>query len=203
MRILENIAIRYPKIFCNGICRIVNPGKTLYLSFDDGPNPMVTENILGLLDQYNAKASFFCKGSNAMMYPDILHKIKKAGHTIGNHSFSHLNAFGVSNRKWLIDALRKSPVSDTFYFRPPYGRIYPWQCRRIKKDYKIILWDVLTYDYHKDYSVERIKRIILKNTRNGSILVFHDNLLAAPKMFKVLEFTLIHYSKIGYRFEKI
>ncbi len=164
---------------------------------------MVTENILGLLDQYNAKASFFCKGSNAMMYPDILHKIKKAGHTIGNHSFSHLNAFGVSNRKWLIDALRKSPVSDTFYFRPPYGRIYPWQCRRIKKDYKIILWDVLTYDYHKDYSVERIKRIILKNTRNGSILVFHDNLLAAPKMFKVLEFTLIHYSKIGYRFEKI
>ncbi|MDD2633909.1 MAG: polysaccharide deacetylase family protein [Bacteroidales bacterium] len=203
MRLLENIAIRYPKIFCKGITRIITPGKTLYLSFDDGPNPKVTENILKLLDKYNAKASFFCKGSNAIMYPDLLEKIKIAGHTIGNHSFSHLDAFKVSNRKWLIDALRKSPVSETFFFRPPYGRIYPWQCWRIKKDYKIVLWDVLTYDYHKKYSKSRIKKIILKNTRNGSILVFHDNLFSAPKMLSVLEFTLTYYSKLGYRFEKI
>ncbi|MDD4149523.1 MAG: polysaccharide deacetylase family protein [Bacteroidales bacterium] len=203
MGLLENISIRYPKIFCNGTTRIINPGKTLYLSFDDGPNPMVTENILELLDKYNAKASFFCKGSNAMMYPEILQKIKKAGHTIGNHTFSHLNAFKVPNKKWLIDALRKSPVSETFFFRPPYGRIYPWQCWRIKKDYKIILWDVLTYDFHKDYNAKRIKKIIIKNTRNGSILVFHDNLITAPKMLQVLEFTLIYYSKLGYKFAKI
>ena len=203
MSILDFIAIRYPRFLCSGITRVRGSGKTLYLSFDDGPNPLVTENVLDLLDKYNAKASFFCKGTNTIMYPELLQKIKNKGHTIGNHSYSHLNAFKVSNKKWLIDCLRKSPVSDSYFFRPPYGRIYPWQCRRLKKDYRIILWDVLTYDFREDFDLRRIKKIILNKTRNGSIIVFHDNLQAAPRMIKALEFTLEYYTKKGFRFERI
>jgi len=175
----------------------------LYLSFDDGPNPLVTEKVLDLLEKYNAKASFFCKGQNARLYPDILEKIKSAGHTIGNHSYSHLNALNVTNKKWLIDALRKSPVSDSFFFRPPYGKIFPWQCYRLKKDYKIVFWDVLTYDYRIDFTASKVIKIARKKIRNGSIIVFHDTIMAAPRMLPALEDTLKHYSQNGYRFDKL
>jgi peptidoglycan/xylan/chitin deacetylase (PgdA/CDA1 family) len=185
------------------MCRMNIFSKTLYLSFDDGPNIKVTTKVLDLLEKYNAKASFFCKGSNAILYPEIFQKIVDDGHTIGNHSFLHLNAFKVSNRKWLIDVLRKSPVSDSVFFRPPYGRIFPWQCRRLKREYKIVLWDVLTHDYKQDYSVKKIKNIILNKVRDGSIIVFHDTTMAAPRMFPALEFTLEYFTKLGYKFDRI
>ena len=203
MSLLDYIAIRYPSFFCRGITRIKGPEKTLYLTFDDGPNPIITEQVLDILQKYNAKASFFCKGSNSVMYPEILYKIKENGHTIGNHSYSNQNAFRVSNKKRLIDCLRKSPVSESFFFRPPYGRIFPWQCRRLRKQYRIVLWDVLTYDFRKDFNLRKVKQIIFSNTRNGSIIVFHDNLQSASLMIKALEFTLQYFSKKGYRFSKI
>jgi len=203
LSLLSYIAIRYPSIFCRGMCRINLFPKTLYLSFDDGPNIKVTTKVLALLEKYNAKASFFCKGSNAILYPEIFQKIVDAGHTIGNHSFSHLNAFKVSNRKWLIDVLRKSPVSDSVFFRPPYGRIFLWQCRRLKREYRIVLWDVLTHDYKQDYSIKKIKKIILNKIRDGSIIVFHDTTMAAPLMLPALAFTLEHFTKLGYKFDRI
>lgn len=203
MSFFNFIPARYPRIFCRGLNRISNVKNTLYLSFDDGPNPLVTEKVLDLLEKYNAKASFFCKGQNAGLYPDILEKIKAAGHTIGNHSYSHLNALNVSNKKWLIDALRKSPVSDSFFFRPPYGKIFPWQCLRLKKNYKIVFWDVLTYDYRMDFPVSKIIKIIRRKVRNGSIIVFHDTIMAAPRMLPALEDTLKYYSQNGYRFDKL
>ncbi len=203
MSILEHIAIRHPQLLCCGLTRILDCPKTLYLSFDDGPNISVTENVLRMLKEYNAKASFFCKGSNANLYPELIKGIKSDGHTIGNHSYSHLNAFKVGGKKWMKDVYKKSSVRDSYFFRPPYGRIYPWQCRRLKKTYKIVLWDVMTYDYREDFSYEDVKRIILKNVREGSIIVFHDTMLAASRMLPALEFTLRHYSNLGYRFEKI
>lgn len=176
---------------------------TLYLSFDDGPNPMVTESVLRILEKHNAKATFFCNGINSKLYPDLLKKIKAGGHTVGNHSYSHLDAFKVKNKKWLVDALRKSPVSDSFLFRPPYGHIYPWQCSRLRKEYKLIFWDVITYDFKLDYSVTKVRKIVRRKVRNGSIIVFHDTILAAPRMLPVLEDSLEHYSRLGYRFEKL
>ena len=201
--ILEHIAIRYPRFLCCGMTKIMDCPKTLYLSFDDGPNISVTEKVLSMLNKYNAKASFFCIGNNAALYPEIFEKIKLEGHTIGNHSYSHINAFKVSGKKWMKDVYKKSSVRDAFFFRPPYGRIYPWQCRRLKRTYKIVLWDVMTYDYREDFSVEDVKRIINKKVRGGSIIVFHDTMLAASRMLPALEYTLRHFSLLGYRFEKI
>lgn len=203
LNLLRIRPIRYPKIFCGGTSRINDIKFTLYLSFDDGPNPMVTENVLKILKKYDAKATFFCNGINAKLYPDLLEKIKSDGHTIGNHAYSHLDAFKVKNKKWLIDALRKSPVSDSFFFRPPYGHIYPWQCARLKKEYKLVFWDVITYDFRLDYSAEKVKKIVRKKVRNGSIIVFHDTILAAPRMIPVLEDTLKHYGELGYKFGKL
>ncbi len=203
MPFFNHISARYPRLFCKGICRIKDVKNTLYLTFDDGPTPLVTENVLKLLEMHNAKASFFCTGKNARLYPEILDKIKAAGHTIGNHSYSHKDAFKFSNRHWLIDVLRKSPVSDSFYFRPPYGHIFPWQYIRLRNEYKLIFWDVITQDYRIDFSAKRVKDIVRKNVRNGSIIVFHDTIMAAPRMLPVLEDTLKHYIKLGFRFEKL
>lgn len=195
--------IRYPRLFLNGITRINTTEKVLYLSFDDGPTPNVTEKVLALLEKYNAKASFFCKGENAEKYPEIFQNIKDAGHTIGNHSYSHLNAFKVNRKLWLDDVLKKSPVSESMFFRPPYGKLFLSQHRKLRKRYHLVFWDVLTYDYRQDYTVERIVEIIITHTRNGSILVFHDSQKAEKNMFLALEFTLSHFSKAGYRFEKL
>jgi peptidoglycan/xylan/chitin deacetylase (PgdA/CDA1 family) len=177
--------------------------KTIYLSFDDGPNPIITEKVLEILKAHNAKASFFCKGINAELYPEILEKIKLAGHTIGNHSYSHKNALKTSNKSWLADVLQPSPVSDSQYFRPPYGKIFPWQFFKLKKRYKIVFWDVITMDYRSDFSPNQVISIIKKNTRNGSILVFHDTTTAAPRMFPALEETLTYFADLGFGFEGI
>lgn len=197
------IPVRYPRILCSGLNRVETITKTLYLSFDDGPTPLVTEEVLELLKEYNAKATFFCKGLNTRLYPNILEKIHNNGHTIGNHSYSHKNAFKIKNKKWLIDALRKSPVSESFFFRPPYGRILPWQALRIKQNYKIIFWDVLSFDYKSDYSADKVFDIVKHYSRKGSIIVFHDTIMSAPRMIPALKMTLEYFTKQGYRFEKI
>ncbi len=203
MSAINLIPVRYPRFLCRGLNRVETITKTLYLSFDDGPSPLVTEEVLELLKEYNAMATFFCKGLNTRLYPDVLEKIHNNGHTIGNHSYSHKNAFKTKNKIWLIDALRKSPVSESYFFRPPYGRILPWQAFRIRQNYKIIFWDVLSFDYKSDYSAEKIFDIVKRYSRKGSIIVFHDTIMSAPRMIPALKMTLEYFTKQGYQFEKI
>jgi len=197
------ISVRYPKIFCKGITRIKTNSPALFLSFDDGPNPTTTEKVLSLLKKHNARAIFFCTGENANKYPEILEKIKAEGHTIGNHSYSHKNALKVSNERWLSDVYKKSPVSESEFFRPPYGKILPWQSHQIRKKYKLVFWDVLSFDYRRDLTSDRICEILRNKVRNGSIIVFHDSVKAAPNMFPALEFTLEHFSSMGFGFKSL
>ncbi len=199
----QKLVVRHPCLFCNGLRRIKTSQKTLYLTFDDGPDKHVTKEVLDILDRYNAKAVFFCVGKKARKYPEILQQIKDAGHTIGNHSYSHLNLFKVGSKKWLTDVLTDSPVKDSVFFRPPYGNITPFQSIKLSKTYKIVLWDVLTYDYRTDFSVDKIKNIIKNNVRAGSIILFHDTQLAYPNMLPSLVWLLEEYSKKNYKFESL
>jgi len=197
------ISVRYPKLFCKGLSRINSDRSSLFLTFDDGPNPNTTEKVLDLLKKYNAKASFFCTGENANKYPELIEKIKAEGHTIGNHSYSHLNAFKVSNTTWMDDVQRASLVSDSDFFRPPYGKILPWQCKQIRKKYKLVFWDVLTYDYRQDFTVDKVCKFITKKVRSGSTIVFHDSVKAAQNMLPALEFTLEKFAHRGFVFRKL
>lgn len=165
---------RFPNPFLKGIRRVKGVGKVVYITFDDGPTPDVTEQILDVLDKYSVKASFFCCGQNADVNPELLKKIADEGHTIGYHSYSHKDILKTKPSKWLADVERKSAVSDTKLFRPPYGRILFRHYRRLKSKYKFVFWDVMSYDYDVTRSPESIMSLLEKSVREGSVVVFHD-----------------------------
>ena len=165
---------RFPNPFLKGIRRVKGVGKIVYITFDDGPTPDVTEQILEVLDKYSVKASFFCCGQNADANPELLKKIADEGHTIGYHSYSHKDILKTKSSDWLADVERKSALSDVKLFRPPYGRILFRHYRSLKSRYKFVFWDVMSYDYDVTRSPESIMSLLDKSVRDGSVVVFHD-----------------------------
>jgi len=148
--------------------------KYLYLTFDDGPHPDSTPGILNLLGQANAKATFFCLGSQVAQFPEIYEMIKKQGHSTGNHGYEHLDGFKISTRKFLTNLGKAAKIIDSQLFRPPYGHITPWQSKRLPSEFKIVFWDLLFADYRKDFNPEKAFNKSKKHITPGSILVLHD-----------------------------
>jgi peptidoglycan/xylan/chitin deacetylase (PgdA/CDA1 family) len=175
----------------------------LFFSFDDGPNPDVTPQILEILEQHNAKATFFCLGQNAEKHPELLNKIIAKGHSIGNHSYSHLNGFRTPNDIYIHDVEKAEQLIPSNLFRPPYGKITPRQYHFLKKKYKIILWDVLAYDFDQTLSANQCVDIVLNHVKNGSIVVFHDSNKAKNNILAALPKLLDELSKRNFVFEKI
>ena len=136
----------------------------VYLTFDDGPTPGITEWILSTLDKYDAKATFFVLGKNAEMYPDLYRRIVDAGHRIGNHTYSHQKGWGMSLERYIEDVDFANDLLHTELFRPPYARITPAQARALAKRYKLVMWDVLSRDYNRALS----PRTCLRNVTHGA-----------------------------------
>ena len=186
--------------------------KEIYLTFDDGPTPEVTQFVLDELKKYNAKATFFCIGKNILNHPDVFKKIKNSKHTIGNHTHNHLNGWATKNKDYIDNFLQCEPIiSKTLdkstkpkLFRPPYGKIKKSQAKSIlKKGYRIIMWDVLSADFDVSTSKEECLRNVLNNTKNGSIIVFHDSVKASEKLKFVLPKVLKEFSEKGFVFKAI
>ena len=181
------------KIFSNYVWDIPNDENKVYLTFDDGPTPEITEWTLKLLEKHNAKATFFCIGDNVKKFPAIYQKIISSKHSIGNHTFNHLNGWKTENNIYFENvALSKTEhyklsTEHCQLFRPPYGKIKPSQSKILRKlGYKIIMWDVISYDFDETISKEECLENVLKNVKSGSIIVFHDS----QKSFKNLEYAL-------------
>lgn len=191
---------RFPNPFLKGIRRVKGVGKVVYITFDDGPTPDVTEQILEVLDKYSVKATFFCCGQNADANPELLKKIADEGHTIGYHSYSHKDILKTKPSEWLADVERKSALSDVKLFRPPYGRILFRHYRSLKSRYKFVFWDVMSYDYDVERSPESIMSLLEKSVRDGSVVVFHDKGKCKENTLAVLpQFIELMKSK-GYSF---
>lgn len=201
-------------IFPNYVWDIPNDGQKVFLTFDDGPTPEITEWVLEQLKKYNAKATFFCIGNNIEKYPEIFQKTIAEGHTIGNHTFSHLKGWKTSNEDYLENVKlcqsqipsrnfgTKSQISNLF--RPPYGKIKPSQSKRLRKlGYKIIMWDVLSRDYDQTISATQCLENVLPNVKTGSIIVFHDSLKAEHNLKYVLPKTLEFLKENGFVCDKI
>jgi peptidoglycan-N-acetylglucosamine deacetylase len=191
-------------LFSSLVWKKENSKKEIYLTFDDSPTPEFTLWILNLLSNLNIKATFFCVGESSEEHPEIIDEILNNGHQIGNHTYSHMNGFLCCKKTYLKDIEKcKNILPNTNLFRPPFGKIYPWQISKIKEKYKIIMWDVLSYDFSGNISNKKLKKNILKNTEIGSIIVFHDNKKSEKILKENLEEILKTLLKIGFQFGTI
>ncbi len=177
--------------------------KILYLTFDDGPIPGVTDKALDTLKEYDAKATFFCLGKNVEMHPGLFQRILDEGHTVGNHSYNHPDGWKTPLISYVKNALQTDKIFKTPLFRPPYGRITMAQSAMLKKRFRIVMWHVISGDFDLTISKEKCLQNVLGNSEKGSIVVFHDSLKAAPNMHFALEGTLKHFAASGYRFHAI
>ncbi len=191
------------------IAKIVYPGllwempaaeSKIYLTFDDGPHPEITPKVLKILDDYNAKATFFCVGENVEKFPEAFALLKANGHSTGNHSYNHLNGWKTANSDYYKNIEKSNQFINSKLFRPPYGRISPSQIKHLKKNYKIVMWSVLSYDFDARVSKEDCLEKSIKNSSAGSIIVFHDSEKSEEKMLFALERYLKHFSKRGFEF---
>jgi peptidoglycan-N-acetylglucosamine deacetylase len=181
------------KIFPNYIWDIPNSKKVVYLTFDDGPTPEITNWTLQQLQNYNARATFFCIGKNIDKYPEIFQKIIANGHVVGNHTFDHLNGWEIATPAYINNVeICKSAICNqqstiNNLFRPPYGKIKPSQSKKLRKlGYKIIMWDVLSADFDANVLPQKCLENVISNVQSGSIIVFHDS----QKAFRNLEYSL-------------
>lgn len=177
--------------------------KKVYLTFDDGPIPELTPYVLEVLRKYNIKATFFCVGENIAKHPKLFEQVKNEGHRIGNHTYNHLKGWGEENGNYLENVEQCQQLTETNLFRPPYGRAKKSQLKELRKDYEIIMWDVLSGDFDLSLSPEKCLKNVLDNTKNGSIIVFHDNIKAIPRVEYALPKAIETLLSRGYVFETL
>ena len=173
--------------------------KVIYLTFDDGPVPETTPYLLDLLDEYGWKATFFCVGENVQRHPELYREILARGHRTGNHTFNHLRGTRCSTEEYVDNVRKAAEYIDSPLFRPPHGRMKGNQRRRLREQYEIIMWDVLTRDYNKllspDYILGKIRRL----SRNGSIVVYHDSVKARNNLLATLPRAIEFWNEQGFR----
>ncbi len=190
-------------LFPNQIWKIPSSQKRVFLTFDDGPIPNVTHWVLEQLNQYNAKATFFCVGDNISKYPSIFEELKNEEHAIGNHTFHHLNGWFTENKEYLLDVKKGAVISKSNLFRPPYGKLKPSQSMFIQRHFNIIMWDILSGDFDTKITKQQCLDNVLQNISNGSIIVFHDSLKTIEKLEYVLPVVLKELYNQGYSMEAI
>ncbi len=177
--------------------------KRIYLTFDDGPIPVVTPFVLNTLKKYDAKATFFCIGDNVAKHPDVFQQILADGHSIGNHTYNHLNGWKTSDRFYIDNIQKCYELLKCNLFRPPYGKIKRSQISYIKSqqpNLNIIMWDVLSGDFDPDITAEKCLNNVIKHAQNGSVIVFHDSVKAYPRLEFILPNILELLTNKGYSF---
>ncbi len=198
------------RLFFNQVWDIPNTEQKVFLTFDDGPTPEITEWVLNLLETHRIRATFFCIGNNIEKHPEIFRKIIAAGHKIGNHTYNHLKGWKTHNSDYIRNtkaceaAIVKHSEGqiDSRLFRPPYGKIKPSQSRALRKQgYKIIMWDVISMDFDKNSTPEKCLQNVIENVEQGSIIVCHDSVKAFGNLEYLLPKVIQNLQERGFRFE--
>jgi peptidoglycan/xylan/chitin deacetylase (PgdA/CDA1 family) len=215
----------YPvrKLYSGLLWRIPTDEKKIFLTFDDGPVPTITPWVLDVLRSFGAKATFFCVGENIEKHPELYRQVIQEGHAVGNHTYNHLRGSRTPNNVYLDNIEKCSRIMDKGFpqqnegrlFRPPYGRIRKSQIKHILSDdiyseskvksqkSKIVMWDVLSYDFDRSVSPEMCLNNVMKFCREGSIVVFHDSVKAQRNLEFVLPKMLNRFTEKGFKFDAI
>lgn len=202
--LIERPPLPYRLLFPEAIWRIKkNRQKVVFLTFDDGPIPEVTPWVLDTLDHYGIKATFFMVGDNVARNPGLYEEVKRRGHSVGNHTMHHLQGMKVTTYRYMHDITEANDLIDSPLFRPPHGLLRWKQARAIKDRYNIVMYDLVTRDYSKKLTPDKVFNNVKKYARNGSIIVFHDSLKAEKNMKAVLPKAIEWLKSRGYSFEAI
>jgi peptidoglycan-N-acetylglucosamine deacetylase len=201
---LHKSNILFEWLYPNFIWKLPVQAPTIFLTFDDGPIPIITDFVLEQLEFYDAKATFFVIGENAVKYPQILTKIVSNGHSIGNHTMTHLKGWATDYKQFTNDFLLcQKNIPKNNLFRPPYGKLRKKQAEFISKTHKIIMWDVISGDFLPDLDPEICLQKCIKYTESGTVIVFHDSQKAFPILKYVLPKYLKYFKEKGFNFEPI
>jgi len=184
-----------------GMFRVKTADKVLYLTFDDGPDPVSTPSLLAILRKHGVKAIFFCSGSAAMRFPDLMKQISSEGHLTGNHSYSHPDGWRTSTAEYVDDVMKAVEFTSARLFRPPYGRLTIRQYYILKKRFQIVFWDIMPYDFDKSFGSVKSLEILKTRIRPGSIIVLHDSPSSCAEL--ILDEFLSYAVEKGYRFETL
>lgn len=200
----------------NGLMRIFYPSmlwrmpktdeKCIYLTFDDGPHPLITPLVLEILKRYNAKATFFCIGNNVKKYPETFELLKKEGHSVGCHTFNHEDGWKIKTSDYINSFNAANRLIHSNLFRPPHGKMKRSELKKLKNQnskLKIVAWTVIAYDWDHSLSHEDVYQNVIKNADNGAIVTFHDSLKAYNNMISALPRVLDYFSKKNYTFKRI
>ena len=180
--------------------------KTIYLTFDDGPHPLITPKVLEILKRYDAKATFFCIGNNVQKFPKTFELVKKEGHSVGCHTFNHENGWKTQTDAYIKSFQDANELIHSNLFRPPHGKIKRSELRKlstVNRQLSIVAWTVIAYDWDHSLSPEDVYQNVVKNAGDGSIVTFHDSLKAYSNMISALPRVLEYYSKKGFVFKAI
>lgn len=200
--LIERPPLFYRLLFPEGLWRLKRKKrKVVYLTFDDGPVPEVTPWVLDTLDRHGVKATFFMVGDNVARNPELFEEVKRRGHSYGNHTMHHLQGMHVSTYRYLHDITEANDLIDSPLFRPPHGLLRWKQSKIIKDRYNIIMYDLVTRDYSKKLTPDKVFANVRRYARNGSIIVFHDSLKAERNMKAVLPQAIEWLKARGYEFE--
>ena len=193
------------KLYPECVWEMPATGKTLYLSFDDGPHQEATPFVLEELRKYNAKATFFCIGKNVKEHQSLYQRILDEGHKTGNHTFDHLNGWKTGDQKYFENVAEAGKFIDSDLFRPPYGRITKFQLKYLRASLGMntIMWTCLSADFDAKISPQDCLQNVLLTASEGSIIVFHDSGKAWERLRYALPIVLEHFSELGYKFARI
>lgn len=194
----------FRKLFGEAVFRIPAPedeAPVVYLTFDDGPIPEATPHVLEILDRFGVKATFFMVGDNVSRYPELLPEVLKRGHKVGNHTHHHIKGIGITPENYIKDVEVCAEQLSSDLFRPPHGWLTPAQLKKIRRHYKVVMYDLVTRDYSKKTTAENVVENVKRLARNGSIIVFHDSLKSIDKLKTALPESIEWLKGEGYKFE--
>ena len=192
------------QVYQKDICwKVADTENNLYLTFDDGPHPVLTPLVLDILTQYQVKATFFCTGQQVHQHPSVFRQIIDQGHAIGNHSYAHRSGWKMPVDEYVADVNKAAEYIPSALFRPPYGRLTPFQFKVLKGRYKIVMWDVLSKDYDLSIPDEEVIANVTRHVSAGSIIVMHDNEKTVQRMEHILPAILSQLQQQGWKFKTL
>ena len=193
----EIIRLLFPK----ALWRMNPKEKAVYLTFDDGPIPIVTPWVVDLLKQYDIKATFFMVGDNVRKHPQEFQYVVDNRHRIGNHTFNHLKGFITSTDRYVENVELADKFIQSNLFRPPHGFVNHKLYNKLSKNYKFVMWDLVTRDYSYRMCGKDVLANVKKYTRNGSIITFHDSLRSESNLKYALPLAIEWLLEQGYSFK--